>query len=280
MNKHLNNYYLESENYNFYRDSKYYDEDRPMPPRDRRGGHPSRRSPNDWEPSYGNGGSSYRKKYRKDPKGSSRFIFQLFKRLSQLFLIISCLGLLVAGLGYTLIAALPNSQITTMNNYYFADIVGVSFVFGSIAGIVAGALYLILYLLMIFNRHGWLRRNSVKTYFFWLITFVLVSALSVYLLFVAVNGSWMVVGGKAATPKSPEVAKILDAVANNVNVNSAFISKLVHVYYNNSLGGIATGLITVAAYIVIAITGFLYYKNVNEVLENSYEYFDNRKRRW
>ncbi|CRH71670.1 Uncharacterised protein [Chlamydia trachomatis] len=89
----------------------------------------------------------------------------------------------------------------------------------------------------------------------------------------------MVVGGKAATPKSPEVAKILDAVANNVNVNSAFISKLVHVYYNNSLGGIATGLITVAAYIVIAITGFLYYKNVNEVLENSYEYFDNRKRR-
>lgn len=279
MNK-LNNYYLEDKCYNFFSRDRYYDEDDRRSPYNDRREMPSRRSPNDWEPNYRSPSSAQRQKYRKDPKGSSRFVFQTFKRLSELFLILTCVAMLVAGLGYTLMSALPVSQLKTMQKYYFVDIVGVSWVFGSILGILTGALYLILYFLMIFNRHGWLRKNHVKSYFFWLITFVLVTPISLYFLFVSSNGSWMEVGGNKIEPKNVEVNNLLTNVMSRVSADSKFIDRLVSIFYNNAIGGIATGLISVGAFIVVAIIGFMYYRSINEVLENSFEYFDNRKRRW
>ncbi|MDE6082476.1 MAG: hypothetical protein K2F52_01200 [Malacoplasma sp.] len=273
-------------NFNFYRGWDDYDDYYgrpypPPPPRDRYDYGPPRRSNNNWRPTYS---KRDRKKYDDiEPKDSARFIFNLFKRLTEFFLIITGLAFFVTSICYLLIGALSSSQIQTISKYYFIDITTMSWVFGSIAGIITGFLFLILFILQRINKRGWLRKTPLKVHITWFLSFVIITLLSIYFLFVVSSNSW------STTLKQPfasnftnsDVEKIYTTITEQVKkaTENDFMKKLIDAYCNNSIGIIATGAISIGVDLFIVIVASIYFRGINDVLDDSYDYFDSMYRR-
>lgn len=274
---------------NYYRDD-YYDRDDdyyyppperrrpPMPPR-RRHDEP-RRSNSGWEPGYYKSDKASKK--LKDPKNSSRFIFNFFKIITQVFLVLTGLAFVVASVCYMLIGILNKDQLNTLNQNYFTDILAVSWTFGSMLGILTGVLFLVLFILMIINRRGWLRKNNMKTYISWFLTFTILSLISVYFLFVSSSGLWAGIKTQLSFKDSSIqniILTIWKPIVTFMDGNS-FISKIVSHFYSNKLGIIGSGAVFLVIDIAIIIFGSFYFKSINSILEDSFEYFEDRKRRY
>ncbi|MDE5949299.1 MAG: hypothetical protein K2G54_00300 [Malacoplasma sp.] len=275
----------DNQSINFYRGWDDYDDYYgrpypPPPPRDRYDYGPPRRSNNDWRPTYSRKDRS-RKQEDIEPKESSRFVFNLFKRLAEFFLIITGLAFFVTAICYLLIGALSNNQIETLSNYYFVDITAMSWIFGSIAGIVTGFLFLILFILQRVNKRGWLRKTPLKVHITWFLSFLIISLLSIYFLFVASSGFWLVKLPSASSFTNADVANIYTNIACQVSkaANNDFMIKLIDAYCNNSIGVIATGAISIGVDLFIVIVASIYFRGINDVLDDSYDYFDSRYRR-
>ena len=271
------------QNVSLYRDAYYEDDDyysgRPYPPRDRYD-YPPRRSRNDFRPVYSR---KDKKNYSSsEPTDSQRFVFNFFKRLTELFLIITGLAFFVTSMCYLLAGALGDSQIKMLSGYYFADITGVSGVFGSIAGIVTGFLFLILFVLQRINRKGWLRKTKLKVHVSWFLSFLIITLISVYFLFVSSSGWWLII-----KPKQPlnftniEVKNIFESIQNQVKsaLNNKFMEGLLNAYYHNALGIVATAGISIGVDLLVVVVGSIYFRGVNDVLDDSYDFFDSRYRR-
>lgn len=251
----------------------------PMPPR-RRPEEAPRRSNGGWEPGYYKNDKS---KKLKDPKDSSRFVFNFFKITTQILLIITALAFLVSSICYILIGILSSSQMSTLNSNYFTDILGVSWIFGSMAGIVTGILFLILYLLMIINRKGWLRKSGLKSHLSCILTLVIVTLVSVYFLFTSSSLKWQSIGNYQLSFTDESIANIISTVTKpivDLMKGNSFINGLVNTFYNNKLGIIGSGIVFLGIDIVAIIFGSLYFKSVNSTLEDSIDYFEERKRRY
>ncbi len=275
-------------NINYYRNWDDYDDyggySRPpyppyYPPRDRYDYGPPRRSNNNWRPTY-----SKRDKRRREiskPKESARFVINLFKRLTEFFLIITCLAFFVTSVCYLLIGALSDSQKNFLLNYYFIDITAMSWIFGSIAGIITGFLFFILFILQRINKRGWLRKTPLKANITWFLSFIIISLLSIYFLFVASSKEWLTKLPPLSENSNSyftnmDVEKIYITISSQISegANNDFMKMLINAYCNNSIGVTATGAISIGVDIFIIIVAIMYFRKINDVLDDSYDYFD------
>ncbi|MCF0217638.1 MAG: hypothetical protein HUJ42_01175 [Malacoplasma sp.] len=270
-------------NVSYYRDYDYdYDDDyyypeygRRRPPRDYGPPPPPppRRRPRPEPPRR----ESRRRPEPTIPGNGSKLLFNLIKRFAELFLIIAAIGMIIGGVGYILIKTLSNATLNELQTKYLIDVIGVSWVFGSISGIICAILLCFLFILCFFMRKGWFRKNRFKINILWLFSFCLILLLSIYFFFVAASLVWT----NGFQFQNAEIAYILTliqtnafGIVKNFNQVDLFIAKAVNVFYHAAWGPIATGCVYIVIILVVSAIASFYFKTVNHTLDVATDFYE------
>lgn len=211
-------------------------------------------------------------KKEKVPSDFSKSVISGIKLTSQVFYIVS-ITLMVLGL--ILAYIMFKAKKAFLHDNYIGDTSQLMMLGGAALGLIGSILFLILFIMLFFNRKGWLRKS--KSYIPGIISVALLFCASVYVFYMS--------QGTIANYKTLTGADFIKYSAISSALNDYIYKYLPNIdFLNSSIWNefwttkLDVNLwITVIALLVTAMFGSLYVKSLDKTLDESELYFSRRR---
>lgn len=212
-----------------------------------------------------------RVKKEKFPSETSLNIIKFFKLSSQVLYIVSLTAMM---LSFIVSYIMFKTKIDFFENYYFGDASSIMMVCGSLLGIIASFFFFCMFMLLFFNRKGWLRKS--KSYIPGLIAFSSLFCISVYVLYVSQCENTFY-EQETGTPfvKYTDISVVLKKYifSNLPHLDFLGVKQCIAFWRN-----IDTYLwITFVILIVVAMIGSLFVRSYGKTLDESEHFFYRRR---
>lgn len=209
-----------------------------------------------------------RVKKEKFPSNFSKYFIKFVKLTSQFTYIVSITFMLI-GLILAFIIFKTNSAL--LLNNYIGDLAYVGIVFGSLLGIVSSVIFFLMFILLFFNRKGWLRKS--KAYFPGILVTGLIFCLSVYVLYISqtLDLVYSLKNNGLSFVKYLDILTFTKLYIFNYLPNLSFLKQSQQEMFWTNIDLYLW--ITVACLVVCAVVGSIYIKSYSKTIDESEHYF-------